>query len=209
MADNQMQNSPAANLQARQLLLATAFPFVRKLGTFGPFSPGQSTQIQLDRVGIFTHIALDVSASVNITTATTQSDVGPYNLLQNVQYSDFNTVKRVNTSGHLLYALQCVRRRRLSHEAYAAQTVAGLGQVDTNLQFPTALGAGTIAFRLDVPLAYRPDTDLRGAILAQTVVGDHFLNLTFANSAVATDGTQAPYTAGAATISNIYVTVYE
>ena len=49
----------------------------------------------------------------------------------------------------------------------------------SNPQISTAVGAGTLAFYLDVPLAYDPDTDLRGAILTQTAVGEMYLNLDF------------------------------
>lgn len=208
----------ADNMLARQMLLTTGVPMKRLVGTFGPYALGANPQIQLDRVGVMTAIELEVEAAVTITAApATANTFGAFNLISNIKYTDFNSVDRVNSSGALLFAHNSVRAGWLYNWAVTgkvAPDMAGVGDVDDVEQynFPIAVGAAqNIRFNTFVPLAYNPKQDLRGAVLAQTVVGDHYLKIQFCNSATG-DASAAPYTtasAGTPAISNIYVRVWE
>lgn len=215
----QQVNPMQQNAIARQLLLSTGVPMKKMLSNFGPFSLGQSTQIQLDRVGVMTALEIEVTADVVITTnPATANPFGAFNLLSNVKYTDFNSVDRVNSNGAFLYTHNTQRAGWLYDYAVpskAAPGMAGSGSVDDaeqyNLPVAATGAAAPVRFNLFVPLAYNPKSDLRGAVLAQTVVGDHYLKLTFANSATG-DAFNAPYTAasqGTPTISNIRVRVWE
>lgn len=217
---NNPQNQMMMNLQARQQLLTYGTPMKKLISAGGPYSLGQTATITLDRMGIFTMLEVQVSATVDITNAAaTQSPFGPYNLIQNLKYTDFNSVDRVNTSGYLLHALNNLRGGWLMQSACAQSnspattTYTGEGAVDSNLiRHPTAVASDTINFTVWVPLAYDPASDLRGAVLAQTVVGDHYLKIKFADLASSTtDVLAGPYisTPANVAISNINLTVFE
>lgn len=212
-AQSQQMTAMQQNMAARQALLTQGVAMRKLLGTFGPYSMGQQIQIPLDRMGVFTKLALFIQYSITIATATaTASPFGNYPLVAQVKYTDFNAVDRVSTSGIMLYAQNCLRMGKLAQNAYTSQNFSGVGAIDTDQYFQQVAVAGPITnyFWLDVPLAYEPQTDLRGAVLAQTVVGDHYLKMTFCNAASA-DVYNAPYTStvGNLTLNNIYVTVYE
>lgn len=189
------------NYVDRHTLLTTGVPMAANIGTYGPFTSGASTQIKLRNVGVITRLRLRVTASVNVTAATTASPFGPYALLSRVSTSDYNSTLRVNSTGPLLKLLSDSRLGR----PYAP---TGQGLTDTaQVQIPTATGTNTMQFEIEVPVARDRMHDLTGAILAQTVVGELFCNLTFNNTIVG--DVLSPYTDGAATVSNIYVTVLQ
>lgn len=219
-AQNQKADPKVLNLMSRQALLDTATPFKKIVTSGGPYSLGQTAVITLDRMGIFTMLEVQVSASITVANAAaTASPFGPYALVQNIKYTDFNSVDRVNTNGPQLYQLGCLRNGWIQQgattqtNAVANAAYTGVGSVDTNqTKLPTAVGSDTINFTLWVPLAYDQTSDLRGAVLAQTVVGDHFLKIKFADVAgSATDVLAGPYNSTAANLSltNINLTVYE
>lgn len=210
---NSQQSAMQQNLMARNMLLATGVPMKKRLALSGPYSLGQTIQINLDRVGVLTALEVEVVADVTIADApATPSEFGAYALLNKIKYTDFNGVDRVNTDGTSLFALNSQRGGWLYDQAIGSPSVPGFataGTVDSDqYRLPTAIGSENLLCNFIVPLAYNPRSDLRGAILAQTVVGDHKLQLTFANQATG-DSFNAPYKSGNVTISNIYVRVYE
>lgn len=191
----------AQNSKDRISLLKGGVPMSAELGTYGPFSLGQNTQIKLRNVGVITRLRVRVSATVDITATMTASPLGPETLISRIQTQDYNSTYRISSSGALLKLLNDTRLGR-------PYLPTGQGLVDTLQRvLPTAEGTETLQFEIEVPVAKDRHNDLTGAILAQTVVGEQFLNLNF-NPTLVGDVT-SPYTAGTATLSNIYVTVWQ
>ncbi len=215
MATTQMD--PATlNIMARSNLLQTGVPMVKQLQPVTG-ALGGSMQIPLQRMGILTGVTLDVTLPVTVSTAAlVQSMYGPYNLLNRVKYTDFSGTDRVNTSGYALWALNCVRSADLKGNAIATSALTNIGVVDTNiLTFPTAIGAGTLTFQLYVPIAYDMHNDLRGSVLAQTTLGDHYITVQLANALIAAangDNYVSPYnvgTTGTAVAGAVTITAYQ
>lgn len=191
----------ASNMQARQLLLGSAPSFQKNLGTFQGTN-GQTTRVKLFNVGITTKIRLLVSANITIGVATaTASAKAPWNLISRVRLSDYDGTDRVNLSGFQLFVLNCVRSRSI-----AGMNNTPFASVFVNPSVPTTVGAQTVSFFIDVPVAYDVDNpvvqlrDLRGAILSQTAVGDMYLTVDWLQSLVsATGDIDSLYSGGATT----------
>jgi hypothetical protein len=196
----QMANN---NLMLRQALLATGLRMVKRQQAKTVSTLGSVIRINLERIGITTGTLLEIAVPVQITAAATSSPFAPYNLVQSISYTDYSGIQRVLTSGYLLHALNAFRAMRFpDNSGRLGQfiTAAETG-LDTNiLSLPTAVGQGVIYFSLYVPNAYDPSSDLRGAVLSQTIYGDHYITITFAPSFVGADAYTAPYTAGAAVV---------
>lgn len=179
-ATTQQQYSVGQNLADRAHLLGSAIPMIANLGQFGSYSLGQTAQIKLRNVGIMTRLKIRVTATLNITVhTTTASPFGPYGLLSKIDFLDYNTTDRVICSGPMLYFLNSIRHGR-------PWMPTGQGLIDTSqTSLPTAVANGqTLEFNLDIPVAYDPHNDLTGAILAQAIVGEQFLRLTFNNNMI-------------------------
>lgn len=193
----------AQNFANRQALIQTGLHMVKKLQPVTATALGQTMRINLERIGITTGVLLEFTVPVNVTAAATQSGFGPYNLAQLLSYTDYAGIQRVLTSGYQLHALNCFRGQRFadnSHKLGQYITGAETG-LDTNLlQLPTAVAQSTINFSLFVPLAYDAMSDLRGAVLSQTIYGDHYVTINLANAFVNADSFTAPYSAGTAAL---------
>ena len=194
--------TPAQNLADRATLIATGIRVRANLGTFGGYTAGSRASIKLRNVGVLTGIMVRVTANVTITAAMTESPLGPWGLLSKVEFSDYNTTLRVSTSNILLYMVNSIRHGR-------PWSPVGQGLVDTNQTVvPTAIGTNvTLQFSIYVPLAVDPHRDLSGSILAQTVVGEQYLNLTV-NPNFVGDATSA-YTAGTGTLNSVSFDVWQ
>jgi len=195
------------NQALRQLLLQSAPRMRKNLGVFSGVPLGQSTRVQLFNVGITTSVQIAVTCPVTIGTATAvASPRAPYNLISRIRLTDYDGTDRVNWSGFQLFVLNCVRSRipyGVNNEGpiVTAQGSSVLGGIIQNPATPTAVGNGTIQFLLDVPLAYDPEADLRGAILAQTAVGNMWLTVDWANALITQNNVDAVYTgAGTTTV---------
>lgn len=169
--------------QALRALLLQSAPRMRKdLGvTTGVL--GQTSRIQIFNVGLLTSIQIAVTCPVTIGVAqATPSPRAPYNLINRVKLTDYDGTDRLNWSGFQLFVLNCVRARipyGINNEGPVV-TAGGssvLGGIITNPNTPVLVGNGTISFLLDVPVAYDPEADLRGMILAQTAVGTMYLSI--------------------------------
>jgi hypothetical protein len=205
----QTQNPAQANMLARVSLMQTGLAFDKVLPgiTQGVATLGNQVRIPLDRTGIVTGVTLIFTVPVDITAAATQSAFGPYNVVSQLQYVDFAGVIHVQSTGWQLHALNSIRARRaFANSQKMAGYISGSETgIDTGyLNFPTATGNSNVTFALYVPLAYDPmpgpGFDLRGAVLAQTDRGEHYLNITFASALVGTDPFVTPYTAGTAAL---------
>lgn len=211
MAANNSVNGVQQNLMLRNALLASAPRMSKKLGTFTESSSpeGRTTRIKLFNVGVVTTLRLKVTANVTIATdALGVSPKAPWNAIQQIKVTDFEGVDRVNVSGFQLFVLQSVRNRT---PAYINNE--GLAAVSTLPVVPTAIGTANIEFYVEVPIAFDAERDLRGAILAQTAVGEMFLNITW-NSDFLVDGSDdAVYnsdgTNGTCTVNSISVDVFQ
>jgi hypothetical protein len=202
MANPQERARQQADLNARlrTALLATAPRNEKNIGSYvGPNT--QTARFKLFNVGVITRLRVKVEAAVTIGTATaTPSNKAPWNLIQRARLTDYDGSDRVNMSGFQLFMVNFVRSRTywgFNNEAAAA--------VNANPVVPTAVGAGTISFFIDIPLAYDIDNpilqlqDLRGAILAQTTVGEMYLSIDWNPSLYTNNDVESVYSGGATT----------
>lgn len=207
MANGQPQMSPAQqNYLARQNLLTTGISMVKRLQPVAG-ALGSQLKIPLLRMGIMTGVLLQFSVPLAITVAAaTPSPVGPWNLAQQVVYNDFAGVQRTRTNGFQLWAAQTFKQ---GDALSAIPAMNGAGGVvpalnyDTNiLNQPTAVANNVLYFSLYVPMAYDPNSDLTGAVLTQTNVGEHYITLQLANALSSTDPWASPYvTAGGSVVA--------
>lgn len=201
------------NMMARQSLIATGLQFTKRLQSYSSLGNattlGSTIRVGLDRTGIVTGVTMlfQVPYTANATgygivSGTQMTQMFPYNIVQNVTYTDFAGVKHVNTTGWQLHALNALRGGRLQNNSSQMEGyITSETGINANILgvMNAATGAfvlkgadwpqyGLIFFSLYVPLAYDPNSDLRGAVLAQTDRGEHYINLTFANALYGTTG---------------------
>jgi len=205
---NAKMNPAQQNFMARQNLLQTGIPMIKRLQPVKA-DLGSQLKIPLLRMGIMTGVLLQFSVPVTIATASaTPSMCGPWNLAQVVSYNDFAGVQRTRTNGFQLWAAQTFKQgdalSAIPRANYSNAAVAGPGPAlnyDTNvLNQPVATGDGVLYFSLYVPMAYDPNSDLTGAVLTQTNVGEHFINVQLANALASADPWATPYVTGAGTV---------
>jgi hypothetical protein len=161
---------------------------------------GQTTRVQLFNAGVLTKLLLRVQCDITIgTAAAVASSRAPWNLINRLSLVDYDGQNRINLSGFQLWVLNCVRKRQF----YGSNNQAGAAVI-TNPLVPTAVGNSSIEFFIEVPVAYDVDNpdmrlqDTRGAILAQTNVGQMFLNIDW-NTSLYTNGDIDSVYSGAAT----------
>jgi hypothetical protein len=201
------------NYIARQTLLATGISMVKRLQpVVGQL--GSTVKIPLLRMGIMTGVLLQFTVPVTVTTAATASPVAPWNIAQSVQYTDFAGVNRTKTNGFQLWAAQSLKQGDAMSAAPAMNYATGVGpalNVNTNIlnQTVAVAGAVNLCFSLYVPMAYDPSSDLTGAVLTQTNVGEHYINVQLCNALVNADPWIAPYTAGVATTTGVTIEPFQ
>jgi hypothetical protein len=190
------------NYQARANLIATGLYMTKQLQAVTG-GLGQQIRVPLDRMGIMTGVTLRIDIPVTIGATATPSPFGPYNSVQQITYVDYSGLQRVITSGFQLHALNNFRGGKVLNNAqdYAFLPTSEAG-IDTNiLNVPTAVGNGVVTFYLYVPIAYDPASDLRGAVLSQTIYGDHYITIQLPAALVSADTYAAPYSAGTVTLN--------
>jgi hypothetical protein len=177
-AQQQAQMQAQQNHQLRQAFVASGVRSRKKLGTLTG-NPGDTVRQKLFNVGVITKLLIDVTLNVTIGTANAvQSLKGPYNFLSRVRLTDFDGTDRVNLSGWQLFVLNCKR-----HNTFYGANNENSTAVLVNPNYPVATGAKAIQFIIEVPVAFDPDNpiveliDMRGAIMAQTAVGEMYLNI--------------------------------
>jgi hypothetical protein len=184
------------NLALRAALLQSAPRMRKNLGSFSGGALGGTTRIKLFNVGITTKIVIDVIATIDIGTAVaTASTKAPFNLINRIKLTDFDGTDRINCSGYQMWVLQSVRNQTPVGYNNESQTA-----VLTSPLVPTSVATSqTLRFQLEIPLAYNPTNDLRGALLTQTAVGEAWLNLDW-NTVLYTNANEdAVYSGGATT----------
>lgn len=163
--------------------------------------PGTTSRFKILNTGLLTKLLLDVRATLTIGTAdATVSPKGPYNLIQNLAFTDFANNKRYNISGHHLYALNSARMRT----NYGRNNGAG-ADVLANPSQPVAVGAVTVSFLIEVPIAFDPDNptpafrDLRGAVWCQSNNGEAYLTIDWNPTLVSNGNANGLYNGAATT----------
>jgi len=209
MKPNDLSMQIRQNLELRAALLASAPPMRKKLGTFSTATAGDTTRIKLFNVGVITRLVMLVEVQVDIGTAiATVSPKGPYNVINKVRLTDFDGTDRVNLSGFQLFVINSARQRA----PYGINN-EGLTAVATLPDTPTAVGNNAvIRFLLEVPVAYNPESDLRGAILAQSAIGEMFLNIDWNATLYGNNNIEAVYNGAATTtvaLDSYSVTVWQ
>lgn len=215
MVANQAQANPIQqNAMARAMLINTGLYMTKMLQPVTAQGIGQQIRIPLDRMGIMTGVLLKITVPLNITATATPSEFAPYNLVNQISYTDYAGLQRINTSGFQLQALNQLRGGRALNNAVTGDFLSATEKgLDTNiLSLPTATGTANLTFFLYVPIAIDPHNDLRGAVLSQTIYGDHYITITLPQNFVGSDSLACPYTAGTVALQagqNITVQAYQ
>jgi hypothetical protein len=171
----------------------------KSLGNFTGGVAGGTTRVKLFNVGITTRVVLDVIFTYDVATAAaTASPKAPYNLINRIKLTDFDGTDRCNLSGYQLWVLNSVR----GGAPYGLNN-SSVSPVLTSPTLPTAVATGNIArFQIEVPLAYDPEKDLRGALLTQTAVGEAWLTIDWNNLLVSNGNADAVFNGAATTVIN-------
>lgn len=196
------QDMATNNVVLRQMLLNTAPRMRKSLGSFTAPLAG-TTRVKLFNVGVVTGLLLDCSAAITIGTDDgIPSEKAPYNLISRVRVTDYDGTDRVNLSGFQLYVLNSVRERTLWGRNNSAAAVATMF---VNPYVPTAVASDTLRFMIYVPLAFDVENpvvqlqDLRGAIMAQTAVGEMYLTVDWISSLIGNGDVESLYAGDATT----------
>lgn len=194
------------NAAMRQMLLATGVRAKKKLVSVTDGALGGASRIKLFNVGLTTGVWLRITSSITIGTATaTQSPRGPFNLINRLTLTDYAGNDRVNLSGFQLYLLNSLRNRApFGFDQLAANAGhAAAGNSEPNV--PTAVATATLSFWLYVPLAYNPETDLRGILVSQTASGEAYITINWNSLYYTNANCDYPYD-GAATTTVVQAT---
>lgn len=205
---NNSANDAAMNLALRNMLLASAPRMRKKLGTVTGVVGGTTRQ-QLFNVGVITKLLLVVTANVTIGgNAIVASPRAPWNCIKQLKLVDFEGNDRVNLSGIQLWQINSVRKRTPAFYNNESKSA-----VSTLPVVPTGTGTADIKFIIEVPIAYDPESDLRGAILAQTNVGQQFVNVTWNDTFLQDGSDEGVYNsdgaAGTCVVNSISMDVYQ
>lgn len=189
------------NLMARQNLLRSGISMTKKLQVVAG-ALGSTLRVPLLRMGIMTGVTLHFEIPVTLATFDSLSLLAPFNIAKQVTYTDFAGVNRTKTNGFQLWCAQCFKQSDLIGAIPLMNGGTGGNtptyNYNTNIfNIPAANGAGTIRFSLYVPMAYDPASDLTGAVLTQTNIGEHYIDVVLPASLSGADPYAFPY--GAAT----------
>jgi hypothetical protein len=197
MANPQM-DPRVQNQLARQNLLMTGIQMTKQLPA--QVCPQNTvTKIPLLRMGIMTGVLLQFTVALTLADVATSSaklsPCGPWNAIRRITYNDFAGVKRTNTSAFQLYLAQNFKMGDAQGAISPQPLISATTPTDGySLYEPTnhilnsqgsidisgVLAENTSAefyFSLYVPMAYDPSSDLTGAILTQTNVGEHYIEV--------------------------------
>lgn len=199
------QSAVSQNLGLRNALLATAPRMRKNLGVFtSNGAPAGTTRIKLFNVGITTRLVMVVRATYTIATAAvTLSPKAPWNMIQKVKLTDYDGTDRINASGYQLWVLNSVRGGAQPYGYNNTSAASVLAAPSA----PVAIGNQSAEFLIEVPLAFNPASDLRGALLTQTSVGEAYLNIDWNSTFAAAANADAVFnTTGGGTVTNVVIT---
>jgi hypothetical protein len=173
MADNLLQQNDAL----RVALLRSSPRMSKKIGTYSG-DEGETTRIKLFNTGLLTRIRLYVTALYTVGThVTAATDFAPYNFIKRIKLVDFDGTTRVDCSGFQLWQVNS-RRYKTPYGLNAE----GLTAVSAAPSAPVTATTDTSLHWVEIPLAIDPERDLRGAMLAQTTVGEMQLVIEWATT---------------------------
>ncbi len=204
MADNPSPQQIAQQNAALRAALLQSAPRMRKNVITATAAVGGTSRLKLFNVGVLTKLLLRVTADLTIGTAiAVPSTKAPWNLISRARLTDYDGTDRVNLSGFQLWVLNCIRWDNF----YGFNNGTAITAVFANPSVPTAIGAATVAFFIEIPVAFDTDNqivqlqDLRGAIMCQTAVGEMYLNIDWIGSlaAGATSDVDSLYSGAATT----------
>lgn len=200
-------NSPQQMIQQNALLrqaLLNSAPRMRKQITgMTATGAGTTSRVKLFNVGITTRILIDVTATYDVGVAiATPSPKAPFNIINRIKLTDFDGTDRVNCSGYQLWVLNSRREKTPYGYNNESQT-----SVLTSPIIGTAVGVGQVArFQIEIPLAFDPNGDLRGALLTQTAVGEAYLSIDWNSIFYANGNADAVFNgAGTTTLANMSI----
>jgi hypothetical protein len=204
-ASQQQAKAIQQNMMLRQALIGSAPPMRKLLGLKGGASDGGilggTTRVKLFNVGVTTRILLDVTMTYDVVTAAmVATNKNPFNVISRIKLTDFDGTDRINCSGFQLWVWNCVRRR-MNYGYNNSSATPVLADPSMTL---TVGAARTLSFQIELPLAFDPASDLRGALLTQTAVGEAWINIdwnTVGVSSAAND--DAIFTSATGTLANV------
>jgi hypothetical protein len=164
------------NASQRALVTGNAQRMVQPIAsqTFNPNNT-PTINIQPRPVGLITGFIVQITGGITngATTAANRTGLGSANAVQNITFTDLNSVQRLNTSGSHLAILNSARQG------------LGFGNNWAPFSAPAQLAAnatGMLTHTYLVPVAYSSN-DLRGAIYAAIINATMNLQITVATSA--------------------------
>lgn len=212
MATQPSRANPAQlNYAARAMLLQTGISMTKQIQSVTG-AIGSNLQIPLQRMGIMTGVTLLFTiaptwGASNVNAPTLVSPCNPFNYVKEVSYQDFAGVKRTKTSGFQLWAVQAMKNGDMSGTITTKSNVNVPHALDSNILQVSKTAALPTYFSLYVPMAYDPSSDLTGAVLSQTNVGEHFINVQLPSASVGADPWFFPYQDGTVDVGTDNVTV--
>jgi hypothetical protein len=233
MGSSAQMTAGQVNMAARQAIRQRSVRMLQQIFS-QTFTPANTPTFTVNPrnvgmiLGFWVKVAFTINNGSNVQIDLT--DLGPSNVLSQIQFNDLNNNTRIQTPGWHLGLINTIRSRRpfgaaFLHGSLDAPVNYGANWASEN-NAPGTIAAGgseSGTFWFYVPLAYNPmGGDFRGAVYANVVNATMQLNLSFAGTqgvsiAVAngTDSTLAMYQGNAAgsvaavTISSATVTVYQ
>lgn len=194
------QDIVKANSAMRGALLALSPRFRKNLGNFTGYAAGGTARIKIFNVGITTRLRYRISTALDLGAgAGVASPQAPFNIVSNVQLTDYDGTSRCNVPGYGLWLLNCVRNKAL----FGYHNAAGGAAISPEPVVPTTAATAnqTFASWNELPLAFDPESDLRGAMLTQTALGECYLNLTFNPTLFQAANADAVYNGGTASVA--------
>ena len=211
------------NAMARQMVLSTARLADQMIASINqqayPYTAGQATVINvpIKPVGLLKRFLIDCTFTVAQGAAETQTvtTFGPANVFSNITLNDLNNIQRINTTGQHLAFVTSARRGFPIGSAITTDSPLGYGSNNNVIKAPaTVTTAANMYMCYELPIAYS-DTDLRGAIYANTVQSTMSLSLTInpqffvASGADATNAVYQSSTAQLGKINSYTINVYQ
>ncbi len=198
------------------LLNGGAIPIRKRIGAFTGFALGDTARVKLLNTGLLTNVQLRISYNVTTTNSPTNSGFGGASIANQIRLVDFNQIERVATDGYSLKALSAFKRRRLEGMTSAAYPI--YPTLSSNNEFEK-FQTGNVTNQqnqvfIDVPFCVDASIgDTRGLSMAQTVVGEQFVTVKFADALLGADQLLFPYqtsgTSTAALVGTITLEVWQ
>lgn len=228
-ATNSAQKLTAANAQAVAIVKQYARPVCQPMASPSTLDGSVLGNVPLifraspRMVGILRKILVRVEVPITVPAGSTlvPSLLGVAGIFGNVQFTDLNNNKRIDTTGQHLALLASVRHRKPAGAAFVTDTPFNLGNevpgAIVSPSVPAALTSDTqvvAAFTYEVPIMYS-NSDFRGAMYLSTTQATASIQATVNPLLLAPAGNTADpdsvffYTGTKPTVGTITVTPYQ